>query len=105
MITNCRIDLTTNQLEKMARHLGIPYARATRKDINEFVQGCIAGAIAEQPEFHVEHETPVHRANPPARNRQGKLAQFVERERANHPDWTESYLRGWCQVKYRKQLR
>lgn len=124
MIVNCRIEVSDEQANALAVLLkGKPTkARATRKDFNEFVAGCVA-AIPELGKISPNLGAPVRAQDDDpddadqwitrpafrAPKRRVDMAALVARARkedakalAGKPD---GFVIGWCKVKYRDQLQ
>lgn len=97
MIVQIRIDIDDDQRNALARSLN-PAAKkalASRADVTEYVQGCIAGLN-------------LARATPPAATGHSRISQLIERARVEYPQYagrTDSFLRGVVKVAYADELR
>ena len=101
MIVNHRIELSDGQRNALARlnKPSAPKRLATRDEVRDFINGCIAALeVMEEPE----------RQPQPATVSAGgtRLQRLMDRamEEDGLHDKSESYLRGWCKVKYADQL-
>jgi hypothetical protein len=88
MNVNVKLSITDEWRNLLAGYIdGTQTKRlATRKDINQFVQGCIEAACNELPED--ESLTPMGEV-------EGAVAEIDRLEKDGH---TKSYIRGWMQV-------
>ena len=115
MIVNCRLEVTDEQRAALACLLTPkrPARLATRKEFNEYVEGCIAAI----PELGVLNSATNVAENEPTRNFTPKirasgrmsLNQMIERARREDAralaGKTDGFVIGWCKVKYTEELR
>lgn len=125
MIVNCRIEISDEQANALAVLLkGKPTkARATRKDFNEFVAGCVAalpelgtitpekGTAAPAAQDDDPDDTDAWISKPAFRfsHRRINMAALVERARKEDAKAlagkSDGFVVGWCRVKYRDLLQ
>ena len=112
MITNIRVDMNDEQLNALARHISpsTPKRLATRKEVCEFVEGCIAAidtiTIPDQAAVD-SHEVGRHSLAlagiPPGRPRLS-MTSLIHRARTEDRDQlrgkSDGFVIGWCKVKY-----
>lgn len=105
MIVNCRIEIDDQARNTLAQLINprAPKRLATRKEVNEFVEGCIAAIDQDPPELG--QDGPTDYVAPPS-NRLGELVlQAREEDREALRGKSDSFVIGWCKVKYRDVLR
>ena len=106
MIVNCRIEIddeTRNILARLNKP-SAPKRLATRKEVADFVDGCIAGLAA------VQEPEPFNNVEQPQRvNGKPSLMELVMRARSEDREElrgkSDGFVIGWCKVKYANELR
>ncbi len=117
MITNIRVEMDDEQRNKLARLISRSETKslATRKDVTEFVMGCIAAvdaimvpdqAVAESYEL-VRHSRALCGLppGPRRRNMSELIYQARTEDAAQLRGKTDGFVVGWCKVKYAAELR
>ncbi len=73
---------------------------ASRSEVTQFLEGCVAG-------LSQSHSVPGP-VQPLAPRNMGRLSDLAARERTIHPEFadrTDSFVIGYCKVKYAQELR
>ena len=113
MIANHRIEISDEQRNVLARLIkpSAPRRLATRTEVCEFVDGCIAGLRGLHKDSPIAFAQDYGAPDEPTPYHKRAITLMALVERARKEDFhalrgkSDSFAIGWCKVKYADELR